>query len=121
MADDDFERLSNDPELTQEKLAAELQAYSQALREEFEAKTEKEPENVEEHIKGFFRANVHTAAAQIVWLSINAESETVKLSASKEIVRLAVAAEQDDKDPVANILAQLKSNDKKPQPANKED
>lgn len=115
-----YDELAADPELTEEKLQQELTNYAQALREEFERRNGDEPEEVASHTHDFFKANVHHAAAQIVWLSINAESETVKLNASKFIVSQAVSEEEARQDPLKAILEGLKNNDNKPQPTNRE-
>lgn len=119
--DNDFDRLNNDPELTEEKLKEEMSNYVKALEEEFRLKSESEPENVEAYTNEFFRKNAHYAAAQIAWLSLNAESESVKLTASKLIIEKALKVESDEKDPIKDIIAGLKANDKKKQPQGKED
>lgn len=106
-----FNKLSNDPELTPEKVAEALNVYATALQKEFEEKTQAEPENVAQYTKEFFKRNVHGAAAQIVWLSTFAESETVKLSASKYVVEQAIKDEEDAQDPVRDLLTKLKAND----------
>lgn len=95
-------------------------AYVKALNEEFERKTAVEPENVDQHMKDFFKANVHYAAAQVVHLSMHADSETVRLSASKLIITEARQAEEAAKDPMKAIIEGLQNNDKKKQPENKE-
>lgn len=118
---DDYERLRNDPELTTEMLKEELTRYEKALEEEMNVKAEADPENVEEYTSDFFRKNAHFAAAQIVWLALNAESETVKGNMSKYILESAYRVEKENKDPIANIIESLKKNDNKPQPANRED
>lgn len=109
---DTFEALAADPELTPEKLQEELTNYMTALRQEFEDKTAEAPENVQEHTSEFFKANVPNAAAQIAWLSINADSESVRLNASKMVIALALKDEQDKQDPLKDLLKGLTANDK---------
>lgn len=88
-----------------------LKNYALALQQEYENKVEETPDNVQEHTKDFFRAKVHTAAAQIVFLADHAESETVKLNANKFILTQAFAEEEDEKNPLAALLKGLKKND----------
>lgn len=111
-----FAEMANDPEFTDEDAKRELLLYSQALRQEFEDKQHAEPENVAQHTQDYFKANSPHAIAQIVWLSLNAESETVRLNASKFIIDHAIKKEDADKDPVSALLRSLAGNDKKKQP-----
>jgi len=111
---DDYERLNElakKDELTQEKLQAELQAYSAALREEYETKSQATPENVEEYTREFFKKNVHAAAAQIVYLSHSAESESIRLRAAQTVVTEALKDARAEGDPIKSILAGLSAND----------
>lgn len=110
MDEEELKRLSESDELTEELVKEHLNAYAKALRQEFEDKTAEEPEQVELHTRNFFKKNVHSAAAQVVWLSGNAESETVRLNASKYIVSVAIEAEKDSEDPVAEIIKHLQAN-----------
>lgn len=91
---------------------AALAAYALALQQEYETKTAIAPDNVEEHTKEFFKANIVYASAQIVFLAMHAESETVRLNASKYIHTKALEVESSEKDPVKAIIAQLQRNDK---------
>lgn len=118
---DDFARLTSDPDLTEEKLLEEMNKYEKAFEEEMNVKAEANPEDVEQHTSDFFRANAHFAAAQIVHLAMNAESETVRGSMSKYILDTAYKVEKESQDPIVNIIKKLQENDSKPQPANKED
>lgn len=118
--EDDFARLTSDPNLTEEKLKEEMSRYEQALEQEMNVKAESDPENIEEYTSNFFRGNAHFAAAQIVWLAMNAESETVRGNMSKYILDTAYKVEKENQDPIANIIAGLKANDGKPQPLNRE-
>lgn len=111
-----FEEMANDPEFTDEDAKRELLEYSKALRQEFEDKQYAEPENVAQHTQDYFKANSPHAIAQIVWLSINAESETVRMNASKYIIDHAIKKEDADKDPVSALLRKLAGNDKNKQP-----
>lgn len=111
-----FEQMSSDPEFTEEDLRLELAKYSKALKEEFETSIAAEPENVAEHSQTYFKAHVPSAIAQLVWLANNAESETVRMNASKYVFEQASKKEEADKDPVSALLRKLVNNDKKPQP-----
>lgn len=118
---DDYERLRNDPELTTEMIKEELSRYEKALEEEMMVKAEAEPENIERHTSHFFKENAHFAAAQVVWLAMHAESETVRGNMSKYILDTAYKVEKENQDPIANIIEGLQKNDKKPQPANRDE
>lgn len=87
-----------------------LANYALALQQEYETKVEETPDNVQEHTKDFFKAKVHTAAAQIVFLADHAESETVKLNANKFILTQAFADEDKEQNPLAELLKGLKKN-----------
>lgn len=98
--------------ITDPQTLEELRLYTKALREEYEERVAETPDNVEEHTSEFFKASVPYAAAQIVWLSQNADSESVKLNASKMVLTMALKEEQDAKNPLADLLRGLKANDK---------
>jgi hypothetical protein len=111
-ANEDFHELmdkAESGELTQEGLQEKLNAYHKALSEEFAVKAKAAPENTEEYTREFFKDNVHLAAAQIVWLAGNAESESVKLNACKTIVTEALADARADGDPIKDIINGLKA------------
>ena len=93
-------------ELSSEKsLQDELNRYRQAYQEEFEqAASNASPENIEEYTREFFKKNITTAAAQIVFLSGNGETDSIKLRASKMVVDLALADSAADGDPVKELL-----------------
>jgi len=99
--------LADAGELTEEKLQEELNKYAQALAQEFEAQVVEAPENCEEYTRDFFKKNLPAAAAQIVFLSNNAYSESVKLNAAKFVVIEALANTKQDGDPVKQFLKQL--------------
>lgn len=115
------ELAASEEPVTNEEATKALNDYALALREEFEQKTNAEPENIELHTLEFFKANAHSAAAQIVHLANNAESESVRLAASKLVLQSGVKAQEAEKDPLKAILDGLKKNDNKPQPVTKED
>lgn len=100
-----------DPELTPERLQETLNNYAEAFRQEFETSTAASPENVEEYTRDFFKRNIHSAAAQIVWLANNAASESVKLKACTTIVHEALAASSVPEDPMKQLLQELTAND----------
>lgn len=91
---------------------AVLANYALALRQEYEISVAEEPDNVQEHTKDFFQKRAHYAAAQIDWLANHAESETVKLNANKYILTMAFADEEDEKNPLAELLKSFQKNDK---------
>lgn len=108
----DFNELNSGGDLTPEELNSALNEYATALRQEMEVKVEKEPESCEAHVREFFQSQVAVLSAQIVWLANNADSETVRLNASKYGIEIAIAAEKDAADPIADIIAKLQANDK---------
>jgi hypothetical protein len=105
--DFDFEKLNDDPDLTQEKVQDMLNGYAQAFREEFEEKTKKAPENVIEYTQDFFKKNINAAAAQIVWLTTNSTSDAIRLAASKYVIEQASKDAKADGDPIKQMLKQL--------------
>jgi len=96
----------NDP-VTPENLQEKLAAYQQAIKEEFEVSSEADPENIEEYTRDFFKKNIHIFAAQIAHLAIAADSETVRLNASKYGIEAALADSRADGDPMRDLLAEL--------------
>ena len=94
-----------------------LQDYSRAVREEFEMATAKNPDNAEEAARDFARKHQGESLAQIHWLSINADSESVKLNASKYLVQLAISESNADGDPIKQIMHQLMKTDEHPTPS----
>lgn len=106
----DFDELNEQAdkgELTPEKLQDRLNSYHEAFRQEFESQIKSDPENVEEYTQDFFKKNVHSAAAQIVWLSNNADNESVKLNAAKYVVEQALRDANKDGDPIKDVLKEL--------------
>lgn len=104
---DEFEELNSKEELTEEDLQKRLNSYAEALRKEFEEATKAAPSNVEEYTRDFFKRNIHAAAAQVVFLSSNAESETVRLKASQYVIEMAIADGERDGDPIRAMLKEL--------------
>lgn len=118
-----YEEMMNDDNLTEESLQDELRKYKEAYQQEYEIKMKRvadgevDPKQITDYTRDYFKANLAGAAAQIVWLSSNADSETVSLSASKFVVEQALTDAKVDGDPVAALLAQLQANDPKPETA----
>jgi len=106
--------------LSDEALQKELHSYAAALRQEFElsqskTKDDESAQNVERYTRDFFKKNLAHAAAQIVWLSSNSTSDSIRLKASQFIVKEALAGAQADGDPISELLRSLQSPS---QPAN---
>jgi len=101
--------------LSDEALQKELHSYAAALRQEFELQQNKtqthqeDHQNVERYTRDFFKKNLAHAAAQIVWLSSNSTSDSIRLKASQFIVKEALAASRDDGDPISELLRSLQS------------
>jgi len=99
--------------LSDEALQAELHSYAAALRSEFELaqakQADNETQNVERYTRDFFKKNLAHAAAQIVWLSSNSTSDSIRLKASQFIVKEALAGAQADGDPISELLRSLQS------------
>ena len=99
--------------LSDEALSAELHSYAAALRQEFEiqqnktAASDKDTQNVEKYTRDFFKKNLAHAAAQIVWLSSNSTSDSIRLKASTFIVKEALAGSVADGDPITELLREL--------------
>src|SRR5687768_3543538 len=111
----DFEELMADDDLTEEKLQERLKAYQQAYKEEFEValKNDEALANVETYTRDFFKKNVSEAAAQIVWLSQNSTSDSVRLAACKLVVSEALIDSRSDGDGINEIIKKLQSSSKK--------
>src|SRR5665213_3571418 len=121
MSFEELSALADEGKLTRESLQGQLDAHSRALREEFELSTKETPEtdNLEKFTKDFFKSHLHSAAAQIVHLANNADSETVRLSSSKYIIEAALVQNEEDANPLAALLKDLVKND--PVPVGNED
>lgn len=94
-------------DLSAAELQKQLNDYAAAIRSEFEAATKEAPENAEEAAKDYFRKNLSQALAQVVWLASNADSETVRLNASKFIINEALDEAKGDGDPIKQLLKEL--------------
>lgn len=118
--DDDFSEMkeaADKGELTPESLNDKLNQYHEAFRQEFEDKTKKSPDNVDEYTTDFFKKNIHAAAAQVAWLAHNAESESVRLRASQFVIERALTDGRSDGDPIKELLKKLTKNNTVPSPA----
>ena len=104
----EFDELMNDPNLTEETLQAKLEQYRLAIKQEYEVAVAEKPEEAAELTTEFFKANSQHAAAQIQWLSIHADSETVRLAASKYIIEKAFKDSHADGDPIKEMIQSLK-------------
>lgn len=104
----------SDPEI-----AAMREKYAKALQEEFKREQENDPNNtlsqlddpvsnVEKYTRKFFRQNLPDAAAQIVWLSANSTSDSIRLRASTFIVKEALEDARQEGDPIRDLLNDLK-------------
>ena len=91
--------------------------YAKALQEEFAREDEQTQElsgledpvsNVEKYTRKFFRQNLPDAAAQIVWLSANSSSDSIRLRASTFIVKEALEDARLEGDPIKDLLNSLK-------------
>jgi len=103
----EFEELMKDESLTQESLNEKLQQYRAAVEQEFESSVETDPDNLTEHMHEFFKQNTAQAAAQIVWLAHNAESESVRKDLLKYIVDRGLEDAKKDGDPIMEALSKL--------------
>lgn len=90
--------------------------YAQALREEFEREDVQNQEighledpasNVEKYTKRFFRENLPDAAAQVVWLMGNSQSDSVRLKAATYVINIAREDAVADGDPLKDLLTKL--------------
>ena len=107
MSFEDLDKLAESGDLTRETLQEELQRYTKAYQQEFETSTKIDPDNVGEYTTDFFRKNVHQAAAQIVWLAANAESESVRGNMAKYVIEKATADSDREGNPIAALLKKL--------------
>jgi hypothetical protein len=104
---DELMKKADKGELSQNDMDTILQDYAKAVREEFEIATAARPDNAEEAARDFARKHQGESLAQIHWLSIHADSESVKLNASKYIVSLAISESNAEGDPIKQIMANL--------------
>jgi hypothetical protein len=114
----DFDKLKKKAdagELNEASLQAELNRYSQALKQEWEdnQRPEDTSSDAEQQARDYFKKHVPFAAAQVVWLAGNSDSDTVRLNASKHIIALGITSGAKDGDPLKELLNELSKNDKK--------
>jgi hypothetical protein len=104
-----------------DSLQSQLIRYRAAIEQEYalaeKAKEAANTENLQAATREFFKENSAHAAAQIAWLSLNAESESVRLRASQYIIERGLADSAEDGDPIKQLLSDLTSKSKK-EPAN---
>lgn len=96
--------------LSDEELQRELHKYAKSLREEFarsESPDDRAAENVEKYTRDFFKKNIAHAAAQVVWLSANSTSDSVRLRACQIIIKEALEDARADGDPIKDLLSGL--------------
>ncbi len=91
---------------TREELNAQLKAYQEAIASEYVIAQASESEQTRVKLSDYFRANANTAAEQIVYLSTNAESESVAASCSKYIIDHAFAGSEES-DGITELMRQL--------------
>jgi hypothetical protein len=103
---------------TDPEIAEMRRKYSDALQQEFAREQELDPNdgltglddpvsNVEKYTRKFFRQNLPDAAAQIVWLSANSDSDSIRLRASQFIVKEALEDARAEGDPIRDLLQSL--------------
>jgi hypothetical protein len=120
-SDHEPETTGNHSELfgpSDDALAAEYAKYAKSLREEFERNPSPEDraaENVERFTRDFFKKHIASAAAQIVWLSANSTSDSVRLRACQVIVKEALADARADGDGIKDLLKDLMIDPNSPQ------
>jgi hypothetical protein len=102
---------------TPDSLQKQLNDYRTALEQEYamaekaaqaaQATKAASTENLQVATRDFFKDNSAHAAAQIAWLAMNAESESVRLRASQYIIERGLADSKDDGDPIKKLLSEL--------------
>lgn len=115
---EELDAMADAGELDEATLMHELQKYQQAIKEEFEMSLKNAPvEDTEEYVRDFFRKNIASAAAQVAWLAIHSDSDSVKLNASKYMLAMAIDEANGEGDPIKNLLKDLQT---KPAPTAEE-
>lgn len=118
--DSEFSKLSEQAdrgELTEESLQKQLNDYREAYRQEFEESVKNDPDEVTKHTQEFFKNEVPAAAAQMVWLAYNAESQNIQKDCLKFIIAQGLKDAKRDGDPIRDLLSEL---GKKPEPTNQD-
>lgn len=93
--------------LTEETLQKRLREYQEAYRQEFEVSLKAKPDQAAELTQEFFKENMPLAGASIVWLAEHAESEGIRLAASKFIIERGTKDSEAQGDPLQRVLDQL--------------
>ena len=113
---------------TDPEIAKMRENYAKALQEEFQKEDEQtdalstleDPvSNVEKYTRKFFRQNLPDAAAQIVWLSCNSSSDSIRLRASTFIVKEALEDARAEGDPIRDLLHSLAATPTAPETSDK--
>jgi hypothetical protein len=101
------------PEDNPDSLQSQLARYRAAIEQEYalaeKAASAASTENLQVATRDFFKDNSAHAAAQIAWLAMNAESESVRLRASQYIIERGLADSAGDGDPIKQLLSDLTS------------
>jgi hypothetical protein len=118
--DPDNPKSDTSSDISDPSLQARLQDYYRAIQSEFDTATNDgdsgDQEVYAEAVRKSLRQHMPTAVATIVNLSISAESENVRLNASKYIIEVGLDMDKGagKSDPLADLVKQLTK-----QPANK--
>lgn len=104
---DELNKLADQGKLTMNDMDRVLQEYAKSVREEFEIITKTDPNNFEEAARDFGRNHGGEALSNILFLAGKADSETVRLSASKYIVELGRKESTEEGDPIKKLLKEL--------------
>lgn len=106
---------------TDDEIVQLRKSYAAALHEEFAREDQlldgpdsishlDDPtSNVEKYTQKFFRQNLPDAAAQVVWLMANSESDSVRLRAAQMVINIAREDAKVEGDPLKDLLASLRS------------
>lgn len=111
---DTLNTMADSGELTAESLQERLNEYHKAFEQEYAEANTKKPDDIEQNTRDFFKKNVNSAAAQVVWLSQNAASESVQFAACKYVISEAFTKAQLEREPFQDLIDQLMQ---KPAPA----
>lgn len=107
----DFEALMADAKsgkMDEDGLQEKLQAYQQAIKEEYEEKNkDSDVEQIAENTRAYFRGNVSLCAFQIVQLAQFSTSDGVRASCAKYVVDHVLEDVNAEGDPVKALLKEL--------------
>lgn len=98
------------------ELQTKLQQYQRAIEQEYTESLKSKPGEELQLTQDFFKSHMSLFAAQIVHLAEHADSETVRLNASKLGLSVAMDDARADGDPIAQLLRELTKS--KPKKAN---